>query len=45
MQKKKVPISNIEEAKYKKMLNNRGVNTLLLPINTKGDKNEELKPW
>ncbi len=44
---KNVPISDMEIRKYEKMLNKRGVNTLLLPLNTKGEKrNEEnIKPW
>jgi Ca-activated chloride channel family protein len=40
-----MPISDNEERKYKKMLNQRGINTLMLPIQTKGEHNEELKPW
>jgi len=44
--KKKVqPISNMEERKYKKMLNQRGINTLMLPLSTKGDKRNEKNPW
>ncbi len=44
---KNVPISDMEIRKYEKMLNKRGVNTLLLPLNTKGEeRNEEnIKPW
>lgn len=44
--KKKVqPISNMEERKYKKMLNQRGINTLMLPLSTKGEKRDEKNPW
>jgi hypothetical protein len=42
---KKDPISDKEVAKYLKMLDKRGVNTLLVPLNSKGDKNEETTPW
>lgn len=47
MQKKKKvqPISDMEERKYKKMLNQRGINTLLLPLSTKGEKRNEENPW
>lgn len=41
---KKVPISDMEERKWQNSLNNRGVNTLMLPIG-KGEKNDETKPW
>jgi len=46
-QKKKMgqPISNMEERKYKKMLNQRGINTLMLPLSTKGEKKNEQNPW
>ncbi len=33
----------MEERKWQKMLNNRGVNTLVLPLK-KGEENE-IKPW
>jgi Ca-activated chloride channel family protein len=42
---KKEPISDKEMAKYLKMLDKRGVNTLLVPLNSKGDRDEEIKPW
>ncbi len=44
---KKAPISDMEVRKYEKMLNKRGVNTLLLPLNTKGERKYEnnIKPW
>ncbi len=46
IKKKKVqPISDMEERKYKKMLNQRGINTLLLPLSTKGEKRNEENPW
>ena len=41
---KKQPISNMEERKWQKMLNQRGVRTLMLPIK-KGEKNDNSKPW
>ncbi len=44
--KKKIqPISDMEERKYKKMLNQRGINTLMLPLSTKGEKRNEENPW
>jgi Ca-activated chloride channel family protein len=44
--KKKVqPISDMEERKYKKILNKRGINTLMLPLSTKGEKQNEQNPW
>ena len=44
---KKEPISDMEVRKYNKMLNKRGINTLMLPLETKkGEKhNENIKPW
>ncbi len=44
-QMKKEPISDKELRKYQKMLDQRGINTLLVPLETKGDDNHELKPW
>ncbi len=38
------PISNMEERKWQKMLNSRGVNTLMLPLR-RGDKRDEKNPW
>lgn len=38
------PISNMEERKWQKMLNQRGVNTLMIPLN-KGVKQNETNPW
>ncbi len=44
---KPAPISDMEVRKYEKMLNKRGVNTLLLPLNTKGERKYEnnINPW
>ena len=44
---KKEPISDMEVRKYNKMLNKRGINTLMLPLKTKkGERqNENIKPW
>lgn len=39
------PISNMEERKWQKMLNQRGVNTLMLPLNNKGEQHNETNPW
>ena len=40
------PISDMEEKKWQKMLNGRGVNTLMLPVgNPKGGKRDEQNPW
>ena len=38
------PISNMEERKWQKMLNQRGVNTLMIPLN-KGEKKNDTNPW
>lgn len=43
--KKEPPISDMEERKYQKMLNQRGINTLMLPIKSKGESNHEENPW
>jgi len=42
--KTQMPISNMEERKWQKMLNQRGVNTLMIPLN-KGKKDNESNPW
>ncbi len=44
---KKLPISDMELRKYNKALDKRGIKTLLLPINTKGAKQNEknINPW
>ena len=44
-QAKKEPISDKELRKYQKMLDQRGINTLVVPLKTKGEQNNELKPW
>ena len=38
------PISNMEERKWQKMLNKRGVNTLMIPLN-QGKKDNETNLW
>jgi len=43
--KKQPPISDMEERKWQKMLNQRGVNTLMLPLNNKEYKRDETNPW
>ncbi len=44
--KKPQPISDMEERKWQKALNKRGVNTLMLPLSQKGEKrNADEKPW
>ena len=35
----------MQEAKYIKMLNKKGINTLLLPLDKKGEKHYEENPW
>jgi Ca-activated chloride channel family protein len=42
---KQPPITNMEEKKWQKMLNQRGVNTLMIPLNNKGEKRNETNPW
>lgn len=44
-QMKKEPISDKELRKYQKMLDQRGINTLMVPLETKGEDSDELKPW
>ena len=39
------PISNHEERQWDKILNQRGVNTLMLPLSNKGEKDDTTKPW
>lgn len=39
------PISTHEERQWDKMLNQRGVNTLMLPLSNKGKNDENTKPW
>ena len=38
------PISNMEERKWQKMLNQRGVNTLMIPLQ-QGENRNETNPW
>ena len=38
------PISNMEERKWQKMLNQRGVNTLMIPLQ-QGERENETNPW
>lgn len=42
---KNAPISNHEERQWDKILNQRGVNTLMLPLSNKGEKDDTTKPW
>ena len=42
--KTQAPISNMEERKWQNKLNQRGVNTLMIPLN-KGKKDNETNPW
>jgi Ca-activated chloride channel family protein len=43
---KNTDLSHLEEKKYQKLLNNRELNTLLIPLKTKGDKNaQDIAPW
>ncbi len=39
------PISTHEERQWDKMLNQRGINTLMLPLSNKGKNDENTKPW
>ena len=43
--KEQPPISNMEERKWQKMLNKRGVKTLMIPLPTKGEKRNASNPW
>jgi len=42
---KSVPISDMEERKWQKRLQGRGVNTLMLPIETTQGVDDETTPW
>ncbi len=44
---KKVPISDMELRKYNKMLDKRGIKTLLIPLQNKGAKSDKkiVNPW
>jgi Ca-activated chloride channel family protein len=35
----------MEERKWQKMLNQKGVNTLMLPLNQKGKNSDKENPW
>ncbi len=41
----KPPISDMEERKWQKKLNQREINTLMLPLNQKGARDVEKNPW
>ncbi len=43
-EQKEVPISDMEERKWQKMLNQKEINTLLLPLK-KGERKNETTPW
>jgi len=41
-----MPISDMQERKYEKMLNKRGIKTLMVPLESKkGEHNDEQQPW
>ena len=40
-----VPISDMQERKYEKMLDKRGIKTLMVPLKTKGGRDEETTAW
>jgi len=43
---KNTDLSHLEEKRWTKMLNNRELNTLMIPLKTKGEKNEQnINPW
>ena len=43
---KNTDLSNLEEKKWSKMLNSRELNTLMIPLKNKGEKNDKnIKPW
>ncbi len=42
---KNTDLSHLEEKRWTKMLNNRELNTLMIPLKNKGKKNENIKPW
>ena len=44
-QMKQEPISDKELRKYQKMLDQRGISTLKVQLETKGEQNDELNPW
>jgi len=44
-QTKAKPISDMQERKYEKMLDKRGIKTLMVPLKTKGGEHEETTAW
>jgi len=40
-----MPISDMQERKYEKMLDKRGIKTLMVPLKTKGGRDEETTAW
>ncbi len=44
-QTKAKPISDMQERKYEKMLDKRGIKTLMVPLKTKGGDHEETTAW
>lgn len=42
---KEVPISEMQERKYEKMLDKRGIRTLMVPLQTEGGRDEETTAW
>ncbi len=42
---KEEPISDMQERKYKKMLDKRGIKTLMVPLKNKGGPHEETTAW
>ena len=42
---KKEPISDMQERKYEKMLEKRGIKTLMVPLKTEGKPHEETTAW
>ena len=39
------PISDMQQRKYEKMLDKRGIRTLMVPLKTEGAKDEETTAW
>jgi len=43
---KNTELSNLEEKRWTKMINNRELNTLMIPLKNEGENNDEnIKPW
>ncbi len=42
---KEVDLSHLEEKKWEKVLKNRDVRTLMVPLQKKGENNEQINPW